>query len=203
MPSHTLILTLLMLSLHSLKKYRRTGIQFSCSEAKFLKFDVLSGSSWACATERESWRGTQDRPTHKRSFKSQWVYVTVSAVQTFWCPKVWPGCRGNPRPAGAHVTAPTSQRWPSQCGRSETAAPATRLERRGEERRRLEPWRGRVRPSAHGGAEKKNAAAKTARKTGRGFRAQWYLWCEGPTVWCVCRCCLRPAVDTEVSRKYS
>ena len=135
MPSHTLILTLLMLSLHSLKKYRRTGIQFSCSEAKFLKFDVLSGSSWACATERESWRGTQDRPTHKRSFKSQWVYVTVSAVQTFWCPKVWPGCRGNPRPAGAHVMAPTSQRWPSQCGRSETAAPATRLERRGEERR--------------------------------------------------------------------
>lgn len=93
--------------------------------------------------------------------------LNLSAVQTFWCPTVWPGCRGNPRPAGAHVTAPTSQRWPSQCGRSKTAAPATRLEREGEERRCLEPWKGRVRLSAHRGGGNKTLPLKQLERRGQ------------------------------------
>lgn len=34
-------------------------------------------------------------------------------------------------------------------------------------------------------------------------RGRCYLWCEGPTTWCVCLSSPRPGVDTEASRKCS
>lgn len=115
--------------------------------------------------------------------------------QTFWCPTVWPGCQANQRPTGARVKVPTSQQWPSQCGRSETAAPGTRLERRGgiyfhDEKKKVEHLR-------------QWPSVQRQHQTFGASRSRWYLWCEGPTVWCVCQCCLMPAVDTVVSKKCS
>lgn len=128
--------------------------------ADFLREKHRNDTTWKCL---HKWHFNTVRTQIKLELKHSLTSKKLSeekmhlcGSQTFWCPTILPDCPESPRAAGAHVKGPTLPQWPSQCGRSGTAAPVSHLGRTGD---------------GSGGNTDQLCL-------GRG---RCYLWCEGPT----------------------